>query len=785
MKTTALPRPAQKQKKNTVPIFKVLFAKRSLFIFASLFLASLGFLSARCTVLTYCSPFALALCCAAPGELMPAAVIGAAAGHLTAGYETVPVRYLAALIFAVIIKRIFSPKIASHPLFCGTVALFCSASTGIVTALMLDEVEATLIPYVAESFIAAASTVFWAASVNQIRKMKGLQRLSENEKTCLLISVFLIILSLSYIKIYDFSLAKILAFFVILISSYYGKTGAGSLAGIGAGTALGLGSEDVLSFASLSLAGLFSGLGASHSKLLSIVALEAGTALPILFGLNESLSFVPFAEAGIAGLIFLLIPKSFLNRYLFLSPESHSLSDSSVKSYTVSRLRFASDALSDVSSSVYEIGNKIKEMSPNKKAAIYINTMNKCCEKCGLKYYCWEREKEYTVSIFKRIEKMLENDVELTAENLPNNFGAVCIRNKALIKAFTLEHTAYKANKLAGEKAEQMRGVMSVQFDALSQLLFDMSEELEMKQFPENEMTDALIELLDYLEADYLSADVSTDSDFRVCVNIRVPYRQDVFEKEEFIKDLENICKKSFAPVKITDYEDSFKLGFYEQSALECETGFYQLSAENNRYCGDAFEFINDFSGNNGVVLADGMGKGLSANINASLCSRIVSKLLSSGFSPASAIKIANAALIVKDNDESFSSLDMVLIDSFGSKADFYKAGATCSFIKRKNKISRIELSSMPIGILDNADFSHTSLSVSEGDTILILSDGATQGDNDWINEVLLDPSHTTPGELAKAVCQTASKKQYGIHEDDISAVAIFVKNKTADKRTA
>ena len=778
MKTTVLPRPAQKQKKNAVPVFKVLFAKRSIFIFTSLLLAGLGFLSARCTVLTYCSPFALALCCAVPSELMPAAVIGAAAGHLTAGYETVPVRYLAALIFAVILKRIFSRKISSHPLFCGTVSLVCSAATGIVTALMLDEVEATLIPYVAESFIAAASTVFWAGSVNHIKKMKGLERLSDNEKACLLISVLLVILSLSYIKIYDFSLAKILAYFVIILSSYYGKTGAGSLAGIGAGTALGLGNEDTFTFASLSLAGLFSGLGASHSRLLSIVALEAGTALPILFGMNESLSYIPFAEAGIAGIVFLLIPKSVLNRYLFLSPESHSLSGSSVKSYTVSRLRFASDALSDVSTSVYEIGNKIKQLSPNKKTAIYINTMNKCCEKCGLKYYCWEREKEYTVSIFKKIEKMLESDIELTAENLPNNFGSVCIRNKALIKAFTLEHTSYKANKLAGEKAEQMRGVMSVQFDALSQLLFDMSEELEMKQFPENEMTDALIELLEYLEADYLSADVSTDSDFRVCVNIRVPYRQETLEKEEFIKDIENICRKNFAPVKITDYEDSFKLGYYEQSAFECETGFCQLSAENNRYCGDAFEFINDFSGNTGVVLADGMGRGLGANINASLSSRIVSKLLSSGFSPASAIKIANAALIVKDNDESFSSLDMVIIDSFNAKADFYKAGATCSFVKRKNKINRIELSSMPIGILDNADFSHTSLSLCDGDKILILSDGATQGDSDWINEVLLDNSYRTPGELAKAVCQTASKKQYGIHEDDISAIAAFIKKK-------
>ena len=775
MKTTALPMPQVKPQRTAVPLTKILFAKRSLFIFFSLLLALLSFFSARCTVLTYCSPFALALACAAPSSLMPAAVMGAAVGYLSAGYEMAPVRYLAALIIAVILKRIFREKTAEHPLFCGTVALICCAGTGIVTSLLLDEVEVTLLPYTAESFIAAAAAVFWAGSVQYIKRIRSLERLRDNELVCLLISVFLIILSLSYLKIYDFSVAKILACLVIFLCGYYGKIGAASLAGIGAGTALGFGSEGAFTFAGLSIGGMFAGLGASHSRLLSICAFEAGLAVPLLFGISEQASFVPFAEAAIAGVIFLLLPKKLLNRYRFLSAETHATGDTAVKAYSVARLRVAGDALGDVSDCVSEVGNKIAALSPNKKTAIYLGTMQKTCQKCGLQYYCWEREKQYTVSIFKKIEKMLENDMELTKENLPNDFGKVCIKSSQLMKNFTLEHTAYITNKLASERASAMREVMSVQFDALSRLLFDLSEELENKQFPESAQTDALLELLAYCEADYLSAQVSTDADFRTHVTLRVPHRQEVLESEDFVKDLNEICAKQFAPAAIVRFSDSYKLSFHEQPAYRFEMGVSQLSAEENRYCGDAFESMTDFDGNFGVILADGMGKGWSANLNASLSARIASKLLASGFSPAATIKIVNAALIVKDSDESFSSLDMVLLDAFSAKARFYKAGATSSFVKRKNKITRVELAGMPVGILENADFAHSSLSLSDGDVLLLLSDGVTQGDSEWIHEMLLSDTWETPGELAKAVCRRASKNQYGVHEDDITAIAVFV----------
>ena len=775
MKSTALPLPTKQNERSTVPIFKIIFAKKGIFFLFSVVLTGLAFLSARCNILTYCSPFALALACAVPGEFLPAAVIGASVGYLTSGYEIVPARYLAALIVAVIIKRIFSEKTANNPLFCGTLALLCAAGSGIVTSLLLDEVQTTLIPYTAESFIAGAAGVFWAAGANQIRRMKSLRALTESESACILISIFLIILSLSYIHIFDFSLARILACFTILICAFYGKTGGGALAGIGAGIALGFGNEDTFAFSGLAIGGLFAGLGATHSKVLSAIALEAGIAVPLLFGIGESVDYMPFAEAGIAALLFFLLPKKRLTRLSFLNAATYSPNAATIQAHTLSRLRFASDALGDVCRSVETKREKNAEMLPPKKTSVYVNTMQKTCEKCGLKYYCWEREKEYTVSIFKKIEKMLELEKELTPETLPNNFGNTCIRNKVLIKNFTAEHTAYFAGKLAARRAAGMREVMRVQFDALSQLLYDLSDTIEQKELLDADLTEALSDLLEYCGVEYTSAGVFIGKDFKIKVNIKVPYRQEVMEKAAFSEDLQSICSHRFEPANITRFDTCFKYSFYERAAYACDCGYYQISAKNNKYCGDCVEICRDYSGKCATVLADGMGNGYAANLSATLSAAMMSKLIEAGFSTGSAIKVVNAALMVKDADESFSSLDLALFDLYTGKTDFYKAGAAFSVFVKNGKSGKVELSSMPVGILDQADFAHTSLTLGDGDAVILVSDGVTQGNSEWILTLAENARAQSARELAKEIAQKAKANTPDTHEDDISVAVMRI----------
>lgn len=775
MKTSTLEMPQIKisEKKNSGKKL----GKKVLLILSHIAVAAVSFLSAGCAVLEYCHPFALAFASAVRAEYTPAAIIGAGAGYFFAGYEIIPLRYIVALLIVVIAKRlILKGKRGDNPLSSGISALVASAVTGVMTSVFLDEVSVTLIPYAFEAFITGAAAVFLCGAFLTLKNMKSVSTLKDSEKATLLVSAFIMILSFSYIEIFSIRISFVAAAFLVMLSAYYALTSGSAVAGILAGVFLSIGQGDFSAFVPFCLGGLFAGLGMAYNRFLCALALELGFVVPLIFYPAFKPELTLFIETGIAAALFLAIPSKFLKKIRFLNSATYSVSSAGIKEQAVSRLKFAADALASVSGSVDKVHAKLEEYGGTKKTSIYLNTMNKTCEKCGLKYYCWEHEKLRTVNTFKKIEKMLESDIELNKDNLPDDFGKICIKSERLIKNFTIAHASYSAASLAEKKSEGIREIMALQFDAMSEMLFELSEDIENREIPDSVLTDSLADLLDYYEVKYDCASVTGDRDFRLKATLRLPYRQKVCESEKFLKDLNEICSRSFASPDIYEFEDSVMLGYYEKPVYEVSTGFCQLSADNNANCGDAFEIISDFSGKSAIILSDGMGKGDLAAINGTLASSIIAKLLKSGFSVGAAIKTVNTALLSKGCDESFATVDIVSVDLFNAKAVFFKAGATSSYFLRKGKSGKVELSSMPIGILGTADFAKTSLSLGSGDIVLMLSDGATQGNSDWIAQTLESGSYSTPADLAKLIAAKASKLQYGVREDDISVVAMFIK---------
>lgn len=776
MKDNTMTIPRKDTQASTVPFVKILFAKKAVYIAAQLICGVLAFFTARCTVLKYCSPFALALCCAVPMDFAPVSVLGAAAGYLTGGYEIIPLRYICALLIIIIARRLFfSEKFKNNPIAAGICGIFSTAVTGISASLILDEVDATMLIYALESFIVGASAVFLSQGYKTVTEMKSLRHLKDSELACLLLSAFLILLSLSYIKIRGFSPSRILAAVIVLLGAYYGKIGGGAVAGIGAGLVMNLGSSNPYIFICYAFGGVLAGLGASYNRFLSALAMLMSGAILAIVTSGKEIGFIILLELAVSAVIFLILPKKLLKKLSFLEGETYSVSLQGVKSHAVARLRFASDALGDVSASVNEVHDKLEKTGANKKSTVYRTTITKTCDRCGLKYYCWEQEKDYTVSVFKKVEKMLENETELTKENLPNNLGTTCIRSKALIKNFTLAYSNYITNTLAEKRTDDVRNVMAVQFDALSQLLFDLSDDIENKEILDTALTSSLHEILEYYDIPFNNAVVVVDASFRMKISINSAAARDDFFNKEMIKDFCEICSRTFSEPEITQNSDSVMVNFYEKSIYKTNIGFCQLNAENNTSCGDAFETLRDTTGRSVIILSDGMGNGASARVDGAMASSMLKNLIAAGFSVGAAIKVVNSALMVKSSEESFSTVDMAAIDLFNGKTDFYKAGATCSFVKRKGRVGRVELSSLPIGILREADFSHTNITLSDGDAVVLVSDGATQGNYEWITEIIENCSSIYPGELARTIAAQASKHQFGVHEDDITVIAAFI----------
>lgn len=101
---------------------------------------------------------------------------------------------------------------------------------------------------------------------------------------------------------------------------------------------------------------------------------------------------------------------------------------------------------------------------------------------------------------------------------------------------------------------------------------------------------------------------------------------------------------------------------------------------------------------------SDGMGSGESAANESEITINLLKKLLLAGFDKTAAIQLINSALVLKNGQESFATIDLALIDLVSAKAEFVKIGAATGYIRRADSIDSIFCNTLPAGILSEAD---------------------------------------------------------------------------------
>ena len=84
-------------------------------------------------------------------------------------------------------------------------------------------------------------------------------------------------------------------------------------------------------------------------------------------------------------------------------------------------------------------------------------------------------------------------------------------------------------------------------------------------------------------------------------------------------------------------------------------------------------------------------------------------------------------------------------------------------------------MSSLPIGILNEVKFAKESMTLSSGDLIVMVSDGAMTGDDEWLIRMIMSFNDKSCEELSYSIVDEAKKRRNDGHDDDITAIAVRV----------
>lgn len=755
--------------KNSLRIKKLIF--HIIYFFAGLFISD-------STIFLKYSPFGVSYIAVVPMKYIITSAIGTSFGYIFLSPSTGSYRYICSLIAVAAIRytlsdikkinksRMYAPLLAFVPLFTTSVVLRLSGNINSYNTVIS----------IAESLLAAAGAYFFYRSCEILNRGSGISSLNSAEISCVIISAGALMLSLTSLTIREISVGRVIACVLIMLSAYYGKAVGGCIVGTCTGLVFSL-SSPIYGYLSgaYAFSGLICGVFSYGHKIFTAVSFAV---LCFIMSFQSSMSdiiAVTAYETIISAVIFMLIPQrvGVFFKELFPVPKTGE-SAQGLRRAILMRLDFASKALADVSCSVDNVSKRLEKLDSNNITAVCDKTADAVCKHCGMKNYCWDKFMDETKNDFLCSISPLEEKGAITVSDLPESFYKRCIKRDNIVDELNYYYEQYLMCMTARNRLNEVRSVVSGQFSGLSEILREMHSEYRNYESFNTDVAEKIAERLKSLGINPINVSCRIDKFGRMNIEIEASY-QDKFliKRAVLLKEISHACGRRLDSPSITDAPGICRLQFSELPFYDVEIASAQHICNDGQLCGDSVTFFNDGSGRIFGIIGDGMGTGPRAAVDGGMATGIMSRLIRAGLGFNCSLRTVNSALLVKSGDESLSTLDMICIDLFSGETTFIKAGGCTSYVCRGGRLAKIELDSLPLGILPEIHTGEKKVTLMEDDIVVMVSDGAVSCGELWLESLLKCWDDRSAQELADAIVSQATAHRTDGHDDDITALVL------------
>lgn len=719
-------------------------------------------------------PFGLSFLAGSPPTYVPAAAIGAFLGYFIPAVGNGGFRYTAALFALLALRLLLSgvKRISGRPGFSAVGGLSVSLFTSVVS---FGGITADIPNTVLEALLCGAGAFFVA------RGFKILTRpacgLSNEELSELLVFISIVLLGFSGIELNGISLGRILSVLLILSAAKYGGALSGAVSGIAVAFGQSLSGASGMLGISLAFAGLAVGIFSPRGKYVQSAILLTAVFIGISSDGSTLIISRTVVEAALGAALFLTLPRGagiYLGRIFSASPRP-TVSRGFKKTVTM-RLEMASAALKDVSQTVEKVSAELAKINAPDFGDVLTAVEHDACGGCKLRIHCWEAKREDTVNAVLEMTRAVKRG-ETSPENAaPEEFRGRCFKPSRVGNAAYRRYSDYASRIAAENRIDEVRSVVSDQFNGISSMLAELSADLKKDERFDTAAARKASAALNNIDLRVSDACCKIDAYGRMTAEFKVKRLGGaVINKFTVMKLVSVACERDFDPPEINEAEGESFITLSEDAALRVDFGAEQLCAAESGMCGDAYKRFFDGKGHFIMVLSDGMGTGGRAAVDGAMASGLMSRLIRAGFGYDCSLKILNSSMLFKSTDESLATVDIASIDLFNGKLELYKAGAAPTVLRRSGRTGKAESTSLPAGILREIGFDTASVKCKAGDIVLLLSDGATASGTDWIRDELEAWTDGTAQQLAEKICESASRRQTDTRGDDITVLAAII----------
>ncbi|MDE7313505.1 MAG: SpoIIE family protein phosphatase [Eubacterium sp.] len=454
--------------------------------------------------------------------------------------------------------------------------------------------------------------------------------------------------------------------------------------------------------------------------------------------------------------------------------------------YQETKLVNYADSFSGLSKLFSRMSSVQKSMSPEQMGRIQNELTGTLCANCGQCALCWEKEESpmysYLAYMLQSLQRTGEADHEIVVQ-----MQEYCPYTDAVIQESTRIFEKARLNLAWYNRLLENREIIAQQLDAMAYIMEDCANELREVSH----------------ENRHLLAELKYRARERGII-VQKPHLYETKDKrwqltcDAYAKNGSCISMRELAKAASVGLERGMRPHRDERAMVspqgavvtfEEDTCFHETHAvarmvkDGGCVSGDNYSFLELDNGQMAMMLSDGMGSGSSACKESELVLELLEKFLEAGFSEETALKMMNSAMVIRGEDDLYSTVDICSLDLYTGCCDLYKIGAATTFIKRREYVERVESSSLPVGVTHRMELPHMKKQLESGDFLVMMSDGVLE----YLQEedpdlamcaIIKNLSTRHPGQMAQEVLEEVLSRTGGIAADDMTVLVCGVWSK-------
>ena len=441
------------------------------------------------------------------------------------------------------------------------------------------------------------------------------------------------------------------------------------------------------------------------------------------------------------------------------------------------KLNQYAEAFERLSETFLKLPKRQEGLSGEEKEQIVREVSSKVCRDCPAAEWCW---REHEGDTLRRIYELMENQEEEEKENGKEASTEWCIRWDRLCLELLTELRLARQNLMWNNRLLESRQVMMDQFQEISRVIrgaADSIYEINRVDGPLRRSMETQMRLHGIAVREIWKVE-RQDGGRELYVTMKTLGKKRCIGIREAAACLSGVCGERMLPARdsrmIINHEYNTVM-FMPAPVYTMLCGASRVTREGEIVSGDSFSVFHRDSGQMILSISDGMGSGPEAGQESNQAVELMEQFLNAGFAKETAVRMIHSVMVLKDS-QCFSTMDLAMVNLYTGECELLKMGASTTFLKRGEWVETVSSTTMPMGILDQADYECSRKKLRPGDFLIMISDGVldafpTDQAEEALQDIILEENTDNAGEMARGILDQVLKYQRRRAWDDMTVL--------------